>query len=236
MVFLPGCAGFTIEDLLPPRVGLDEATVAAALREALEVGTTRAAGTLSQPGGMGGDPRFRVRLPEEFDMARTALRTVGLGSAVDDFEQTMNRAAETAAGEAVPVFAEAIASMTIADAFGILQGEEDAATRYFERATSAELHRRFQPVIRGAMNEVGAYAKYAELKRTYDAIPFTKPVVADLDTVLADRTLSALFTVLAEEEARIREDPVARTSALMRKVFGSPEASASAAAAPAPSP
>lgn len=227
-----GCAGFSLGPLddLFTTSGLDEATVAAGLRDALETGTVRATDDLSKPGGFFDDPRFRLTLPSEFDRYRIALRAVGLGGQVDDFERTMNSAAETAAGEAVGVFVTAISSMSIRDAFEILQGPDDAATRYFEKATSQELRSRFEPVIESSMKTVGLYSKYADLKRTYDAIPFTKPVVTDLESWITDKTLSALFSTLAAEEARIREDPVARTSALMQKVFGSPEATGMTAA------
>ena len=223
-----GCSSFSLGPLdgLLGSGALDEATVAAGLRDALETGTERATRRLSQPGSFSDDGRFRIELPSQLDPMRQALGLAGMGQLFDDLEISMNHAAENAAGEAVDVFVTAIANMSIRDAFEILQGPDDAATRYFERVTSDRLRRRFEPVIKETMEDVGVYATYSTLRARYDAIPFSKPVAPNLETYLTDRTLSALFSVLAEEEASIREDPAARTSALLRKVFGSPEAQA----------
>ena len=133
----------------------------------------------------------------------------------------MNLAAERAAAEAVPVFASAITSMTIADAFQILNGPDDAATSYFKERTSAELRTRFEPVAARAMEEVGLYGIYRELLARYERIPLMKPPIVDLEQYVSDRTLDALFAEVAKEEARIRQDPAARSTALLRRVFGS---------------
>ncbi|MGH0033679.1 MAG: DUF4197 domain-containing protein [Myxococcota bacterium] len=220
----PGCADFQLADLaavLEAGQPLSESTVADGLREALRVGTERAATTLSRPGGFADNPLLRLSLPEELDPMTTALRTIGLGGPVDELEATMNRAAERAAGEAIPVFASAISSMTLTDAMGILEGPPDAATRYFEKRTSAALEERFAPVVRDAMTRVGLYASYRELVSRYEAIPFVKPVAPDLESYVSERTLVGLFDTLADEEEKIREDPAARTTALLRSVFGS---------------
>jgi hypothetical protein len=198
---------------------LDESTVASGLREALEIGTTRASGQLSAPGGFGDDPALRLRIPEEAAPMVKTLRAIGLGSKVDEVEDAMNRAAEAAAAEAVPVFAGAIQAMTIQDAFGILRGPDDAATRYFREKTSTPLRERFSPVVRESIEKVGLYRMYKDIKRRYDAIPLVKPVAPELEDYVTDRTLDGLFQVLATEEAKIREDPAARTTALLRKVF-----------------
>jgi hypothetical protein len=221
-----GCSSLSLGpfDALLGTGALDEATVAAGLRDALDTGTARATRKLSQPGAFSDDGRFRIELPSELDPMRQALGLAGMGQLFDDLEISMNRAAENASGEAVDVFVTAIANMSISDAFEILQGPDDAATRYFERVTSDRLRSRFEPVIKETMEDVGVYASYSALRARYDAIPFTKPPAPNLERYLTDRTLSALFSVLAEEEANIREDPAARTSALLRKVFGSPEA------------
>lgn len=219
-----GCAGLSVEDvtrLLGGSGVLDEATVARGLRQALSVGTERAARSLAQPGGFADDPRLRLGLPEQVEPLASTLRRLGLSGQVDELESAMNRAAEAAAGEAVPVFAAAIGAMTIDDAMSILRGPEDAATRYFEAKTSASLRARFEPVVTRSMQEVGLYGLYADLKARYDALPFVKPVAPELESWVTDRTLAGLFSVLAEEEARIRRDPAARTTTLLRRVFGS---------------
>ena len=218
------CAGFQAGDLfdhLNTEAPLSEATVADGLKEALRVGTQRAASALSQPGGFSDNPLLRLAIPKELDRLADALRTVGLGGQVDALEATMNRAAERAAGEAVPVFASAIASMTVQDAFGILNGPENAATEYFRVQTSDALRARFSPVVSDAMREVGLYRAYRDVVTKYEALPFSKPVAPDLETYVADHALLSLFQTLSEEEGRIREDPAARTTHLLRRVFGS---------------
>lgn len=221
--FVLGCAGLGVDDLdrlLRSGGLLDEATVARGLRQALSVGTERASRSLAQPGGFGDDPQLRLELPEPMEPMASLLRRLGLSGQVDALESAMNRAAEAAAGEAVPVFAEAIRSMTLDDALTILRGPDDAATRYFEAATSAPLRARFEPVVARSMQQVGLYDRYADLKRRYDALPFAKPVAPDLESWVTDHTLAGLFSVLAEEEGKIRRDPAARTTALLRRVFG----------------
>lgn len=197
-----------------------EQHIASGLKEALRVGTQRAVSSLSQPGGFANVPALRLQLPEDLQPAARTLRAVGMGKPVDDLENAMNRAAETAAGEAIPVFADAVASMSIADAVGILNGPDDAATSYFQERTSASLRARFTPIVEGAMQQVGVYRSYSEAKRLYESIPLTQDLAPDLEGYVLDRTLSGLFGSLAKEEARIREDPAARTTALLREVFG----------------
>ena len=133
----------------------------------------------------------------------------------------MNLAAEDAAARALPVFVKAITSMTISDAFEILNGPDDAATTYFRERTSEELIAEFRPVAAAAMEEVGLYAVYRDLVGRYEQIPFAaKPAAVDLETYVANETLTGLFSELAKEEGRIRQDPAARTTDLLRRVFG----------------
>lgn len=231
-----GCAelqgmGIDVGAILAGSAPLDQTTVASGLKQALEVGTKRTTASLSSPGGFGNDPVLRLGLPGELGQLAQVLRQVGLGAQVDQLEDSMNLAAERAAAEAVPVFASAITSMSITDAFEILQGEDDAATRYFQAKTSETLRSRFQPVVARAMEEVGLYGLYRDLVARYDQIPLMKPPAFDLERYVADQTLAALFTELAEEEARIREDPAARSTALLRRVFGAPAASSTTPAA-----
>jgi hypothetical protein len=198
---------------------LDEGTVTRGLQEALRVGTERAAGTLSAAGGFSDNQLLRIGLPDEYQRVASALRGIGLGGQVDELELSMNRAAEKAAGEATPVFASAISSMTVTDAFGILNGEADAATRYFEARTSDELRSRFTPVVTEAMSSVGVYQALQDVTAAYDALPFAKPPATDISAWVTDGALSGLFSTLAEEEQKIRDDPSARSSALLRQVF-----------------
>lgn len=218
-----GCAelqGVDFGQILGATGPLDQATVASGLRQALEVGTQRTTTTLSAAGGFSANPSLRLQIPGELGRLAQVLRGVGFSAEVDALEDSMNRAAEEAAGRAVPVFASAIRQMTIADAFEILNGPDDAATSYFRDRTSVELRQQFEPVAAQAMESVGLYSIYRDLIERYEQIPLMKPPAVDLEGFVADQTLAALFGELAKEEARIREDPAARTTALLRRVFG----------------
>jgi hypothetical protein len=221
-----GCAdlqGFDLGQILSLGRPLDQPTVARGLKQALDVGTKRTTSRLSSSGGFAENPEVRIGLPGELGRMAAALRKVGLGGQVDAFEDSMNHAAEQAAARAVPIFASAITSMTISDAFEILNGSDDAATSYFKERTSKSLRAEFTPVAASAMKDVGVYRAYRDIVARYDAIPFSKPPAFDLEAFITDQTLSALFSELAVEEARIREDPAARSTALLRRVFGSLE-------------
>jgi hypothetical protein len=236
LLLLVACAGLegldlsALEQILTGGT-LDESTVAAGLAEALEVGSERACSELARPGGFSGNPLLRLSLPAELDPLTRSLRSVGLGSQIDRLEDAMNLAAERAAGEAVPVFVDAIRALTIRDAFEILDGPDDAATVYLREQTGAPLRARFEPVVTGAMEAVGLYRIYAELVVRYEALPFAKPAAPDLDAYVTDRALDGLFETLAAEEARIRADPAARTTALLRRVFGAGRAAAASSGA-----
>ncbi len=192
----------------------------AGLREALRVGVERTVERTAREGGYFDSERIRIPLPPEFQSASQRLRRLGLERQVEDFERTMNRAAETAAREATGVFLNAIRDMEPADALGILRGGEDAATRYLEETARSELQRRYQPLIAEGMERSGVYRAYNPLRSRYNAIPFVPPLELELEDYVTDRALDGLFTVLAEEEARVRNDPVARTTELLRRTFG----------------
>ncbi|MDH3214331.1 MAG: DUF4197 domain-containing protein, partial [Myxococcales bacterium] len=196
--------------------------IVAGLKDALRVGTENAVGITSASDGFLGNALIRIALPESLDPMVSALRTVGLGSKVDALEVTMNRAAELAAGEAGEVFGDAIGQMSIADARGILDGGDTAATDYFRRVTSASLTERFEPIVDEKMQEVGLVGSYDQLADRYRAIPFigsSKPP-PEIGGYVTDKTLDGLFTVLADQERQIRTDPAARVNDLLRRVFG----------------
>ncbi len=198
---------------------LDEATVARGLREALSIGSRRAIERAGRLDGYLANELIRIRLPEELEKMADALRKIGFRQPVDELEVAMNRAAEQAAGEALDIFVAAIGDMTIADAFGILRGGDTAATDYLRGRTSETLRRRFEPIIAAKMEKVGLYRTYGALAEVYNGLPFTNRPAVDLESYLTGKALGGLFTTLAEEETRIREDPVARTTELLRKVF-----------------
>lgn len=148
------------------------------------------------------------------------MRDIGLGSEVDRFILTLNRGAEEAAKEAKPIFIQAIRSMTIDDAWAILKGEPDAATQYLRRTTSAQLREKFKPVIQNALNKVNATRYYSDLINRYNQIPFVDKINPNLDDYATDKAIDGLFLMIAKEEKLIREDPMARTTDLLKRVFG----------------
>jgi hypothetical protein len=201
--------------------GLDSATVAAGLKEALAVGSERAVASTSARDGFWGNEEIKIPLPEELNNVFTTLRTVGFGSQVDALELNMNRAAEQASAEAKPVLLDAVKGMSLSDAMGILRGGDTAATEYFRAETSDTLKEKFLPIIQDKMAGVGLYQQYNKLMDAYAALPLTKDRGFDLDNYVADKGLDGLFSMLAREEAEIRENPAARSTELLQKVFAS---------------
>jgi enolase len=133
---------------------------------------------------------------------------------------TLNRGAEDAAKEAKPIFISAIKSMTIQDAWAILKGEDNAATEYLRKTTSSQLKEKFKPVIQSSLNKVNATKYYGELVTRYNKIPLVEKVNPNLDDYATDKAIDGLFVMIAKEEKNIRQDPVARTTELLKKVFG----------------
>jgi hypothetical protein len=167
------------------------------------------------------NPEIKIPLPSAIQKVENLLKTAGYGSTVDAFELSMNRAAEQAAPKAKSIFGEAIKAMRFSDARKILNGRDDEATRYFKEKTSDQLQKIFKPLIHNAMSDVGATRTYQELDANLQSIPFAGNLRFDLDQYVTDQTLNGLFLMLAEEEARIRRDPAARVTDLLKKVFGS---------------
>jgi len=131
----------------------------------------------------------------------------------------MNRAAESASKEAKQIFISSISQMSFTDAWQILRGSDDAATQYFKRTTSLQLRSKFRPIIQKSMQKVGFYQDYRTLLKTYDAIPFTKKPDLNIETYILQKSLDGLFTLVAQEEKKIRHDPVARVTDLLERVF-----------------
>jgi hypothetical protein len=195
--------------------------VAEGLKEALIVGISKGSDIVSQVDGYFKNPEIKIPFPPDVKKVETRIRQIGLGDEVDKFIMTLNRGAEDAAKEAKPIFITAIKSMTIQDAWGILKGEENAATQYLQRTTSSQLKEKFKPVIHNSLEKVNATKYYGDIVGTYNKIPLVEKVNPDLDDYATDKAIEGLFIMIAKEEKKIREDPVARTSALLKKVFGS---------------
>jgi hypothetical protein len=199
---------------------LTTAEVGEGLKEALIKGISTGSDQASQLDGYFKNPRIKIPFPPDVQKVEDRLRQIGLGSEVDKFVMTLNRGAEDAAKEAKPIFIAAIKGMTIQDAWAILRGEENAATEYLRRTTSSQLYEKFQPVIASSLNKVNATKYYGDLINTYNKIPMVEKVNPDLNDYATNKAMDGLFLLIAGEEKKIREDPVARTTDLLKKVFG----------------
>lgn len=218
-----GCApGGSLLDSWRGSSGLSLETVVAGLKEALRVGTGNTVARTSKEGGYWENIEIRIPMPAELERLGSTLRRIGLGGRVDAFERRMNEAAEHAAKEAAPVFIDAIKGMTFEDARGILRGSETAATDYFRAKTTGPLRKLYAPIVRRHMEKLGVVTLYNELLERYLQLPLAPRPRFSLEEYVVDRALAGLFRVLAGEERRIREDPAARTTELLRKVFGRP--------------
>lgn len=194
--------------------------VAAGLKEALIKGISNGSDLASQVDGYFKNEAIKILFPPDVKRVEEKLRQIGLGNEVDKFVMTLNRGAEDAAKEAKPIFISAIRSMTIEDAWGILKGEQDAATQYLKRTTSAQLKEKFSPVIQNSLDKVNATKYYGDLVGTYNKIPFVDKVNPDLNDYATDKAIEGLFVMVANEEKEIRQNPMARTTDLLKRVFG----------------
>lgn len=190
------------------------------LKQALEIGTSHGADRLSIKDGFLGNIAVKILFPPEAAKVESTLRGLGLNSLCDNVIMSLNRAAEDAAKEAKPIFIAAIKQMTIADATNILLGNEDAATQYFKRTTTAQLMEKFRPVITNSLNKVGATKYWGDVTSRYNMIPMVKPINPDLSEYVAKRAIDGLFLEIAQEELRIRGNLSARSTPLLQKVFG----------------
>jgi hypothetical protein len=200
---------------------LSKSEVAAGLREALVQGISKGADQASKLDGYYRNPQLKIPFPPEVRKVEKTLRSIGLGSEVDKFVRQLNRGAERAAVQAKPIFINAIRSMTIEDVFSILNGDQNAATNYLIRTTSVPLKSRFLPVISKSLDEVKATKYYDDIVTRYNKIPLVKKVNPNLDDYATNRAIDGLFILVAREEANIRANPAARTTELLKKVFGS---------------
>jgi hypothetical protein len=191
------------------------------LKEALTNGVSKGSDLLSQTDGYFKNPEIKIPFPPEVKQVEERLRQMGMGSQVDNFILALNRGAEDAAKEAKPIFVSAIKQMTIQDAWSILKGDQDAATQYLKRTTSSQLTEKFKPIIQNSLNKVNATKYYADLVNTYNKIPLVQKVNPNLDEYATGKAIDGLFVMVAKEEKNIRENPGARTTDLLKKVFAS---------------
>jgi hypothetical protein len=200
--------------------GLTDAKIGSGLKEALRIGTENAVGLTGRPNGYFGNEAIKILMPEKLRTLEQGLRAVGYGPQVDEFVLSMNRAAERAAPAAKSIFWDAIGQMSFDDARQILGGGDTAATEYFKGKTTDRLVEAFSPIVQQATSEVGVTRQYKDLVARFQAIPFVKTESLDVDHYVVTKALDGLFFMLAQEEKKIRTDPAARVTDLLKEVFG----------------
>jgi hypothetical protein len=200
--------------------GLTEKDAADGIKEALVNGTGESVKQVSVLNGYWGNPEIKIPFPAEAKEMESKLRTIGMGKKVDEFNESMNRAAEKAASEAKSIFLTAIKEMTVRDAVNIVKGTDNAATMYLKNNTSPQLIDKFQPIIKTSLDNVNATRYWSDLITIYNKIPMVKKMNPDLPQYVTQKAIDGLFIMIAKEELKIRKDPVARTSELLKKVFG----------------
>ena len=188
------------------------------LKEALSIGAERSTQKLSATDGFLANAALKILLPEEAQKVERTLRSMGLGKQVDQAILSMNRAAEDAARSAAPIFVQAVKEMTLQDAVGILKGTDTAATAYLRGKTTARITEAFRPVIEKSLERVDATKYWNTVFSTYNKVALTK-VNPDLSAYVTDKALQGIFVQLGQEEAKIRKDPAARTTEILKTVF-----------------
>jgi len=192
----------------------------AALKSALEKGSAAAVANLGRVDGFLGNPQVKIPLPESAQRAERAMRRLGMGKYADELVVTMNRAAEQAVPEAKAIFIDSVKKMSVQDAKGIITGGDTAGTEYFRRTTRDQLHKRFLPIVEKATARVQLAHKYEQFADKAVTVGMLKKEDADLDEYVAQKALDGLYVMVAEEEKKIRKDPIGTGSSIIKKVFG----------------
>jgi hypothetical protein len=201
--------------------GLNDTQISSGLKEALSVGTQKAVKLVAHPGGYLENSAIKILLPPNLRTAEKALRAAGQGPKIDEFVASMNHAAESAAPEAAKIFSDAVKQMTIEDARKLLNGGNTSITDYFKSKTSAELTTAFRPHVEAAMNANGVTQKYQDVAGRAPKLPFLSNSNLDINTYVVNKALDGLFYMLGKQEEEIRTNPAARSTSLLKQVFGS---------------
>ncbi|KAA3651209.1 MAG: DUF4197 domain-containing protein [Bacteroidetes bacterium] len=204
-----------------------EFEMASGLKEALEKGTNSGVNKLNVAGGFLNDPQVKIPFPKELVKVENTLRDIGLSSEVDRVVNSLNEAAEKAVIEAKPLFVNAIKEMTFQDVKNILIGSDSAATTYLNSKTRGDLVNAFQPKIKNSLDQVNATKYWTDIIGTYNKIPFVNKVNEDLPAYVTGKAIDGLFLQIAKEELAIRQNPIERTTSLLKKVFGYADSAAS---------
>ncbi len=211
-----------VNTVLGSTTGAQPVTAAEAgsgLREALQQGISKGTAQAGQADGYFKNPLIKLLFPPEAQKVEQRLRQIGLGGECDKFILALNRGAENAAQEAKPIFVQAIKDLTFADVWGILTGEKNAATNYLRRTTTSQLVTRFKPHLTTAIQQTNATRLYGDIITRYNQLPLVQKVNPDLSDYATQKAVEGLFTLVEQEERNIRTNPVARTTALLRRVF-----------------
>jgi hypothetical protein len=190
------------------------------LREALTVGTNNATSLVSKTDGFYKNPSIKIPFPQDAIRVKEVCESIGMKPQVDKFVLTLNRAAEEASKEAAPIFINAIKSMSVSDGFSILKGADNAATKYLQDKTYSELKQKFKPIVKNALTKVEITKYWSPLITTYNKTPGVQKMNPDLEEYVTIKALDGLFKMIAQEELKIRKDPAARITDLLKKVFG----------------
>lgn len=205
---------------LPKQSALTNEEVIKGLREALSVGTNSAVSLASKADGFYRNPRLFIPWPAEAQSMKEKLLAIGMQKQVDEFEQSLNRAAEEASANAAQVFLESIRNMSVQDGFAILKGADTAATHYLRESSYSPLKEKFTPIVSSAIEKVKVTSYWNPLVTAYNKIPLVKKQNPDLEAYVTDKAIGGLMVLIADEEVRIRKNPAARISDLLKKVFG----------------
>lgn len=199
---------------------LSDSKVASGLKEALRVGAANSVKLTGKTDGYFKNDAIKILMPSNLRPLERGLRAVGFGPKIDSFILSMNRSAEAAAPAAKKIFTDAILAMTFDDARKILSGGDTAATDYFKAKTTDQLTTAFRPVVEKTMNQNGVMKQYKGLTAQYQSIPFAKNETFDVNKYVVEKALDGLFYELADQERQIRKNPAARTTSLLKEVFG----------------
>lgn len=211
-----------VKTVTAPKSGLTNDEVIKGLKEALTVGTNNSASLASKLDGYYKNPKIFIPWPSEARDMKTKLTQMGFTKKIEEFEMSMNRAAEEAALKAAPIFVNAVTNMSVQDGFAILKGTDTAATNYLRKSTYASLKEQFTPVVKEAIEKVKVTSYWTPLATAYNKIPLVKKQNPNLDEYVTDKAINGLMLLIADEEVKIRKDPAARVSDLLKKVFGNP--------------
>lgn len=192
----------------------------AGLKQALADGSAAAIAQLGRENGFLGNPKVKIPLPPALQRLEGALRFAGMSRQAEELQTSMNRAAEAAVPEAKNLIADAIRKMTVQDARGILEGGDTAATDYFRRSTQAQLTQRFLPIVKKATDRVGLAAQYNSLAGRATQFGLVSEEQATIESYVTTKALDGLYLMIAEQEKAFRQNPLAATSSIVRRVFG----------------